>query len=75
MDKKQEATIIEQEDNIEIKRIVDTETKMTYMLLKGTLDNGFVAYIRLPMSSIFIFNSMYCYYSWWNCNNIYIKTI
>ena len=51
MDKKQEATIIEQEDNIEIKRIVDT-TKMTYMLLKGTLDNGFVAYIRLPMSSI-----------------------
>ena len=52
MDKKQEATIIEQEDNIEIKRIVDTETKMTYMLLKGTLDNGFVAYIRLPMSSI-----------------------
>ena len=33
MDKKQEATIIEQEDNIEIKRIVDTETKMTYMLL------------------------------------------
>ena len=52
MDKKQEATIIEKEDNIEIKRIVDTETKMTYMLLKGTLDNGFVAYIRLPMSSI-----------------------
>ena len=52
MDKKQEATIIEQEDNIEIKRIVDTETKMTYMLLKGTLDNGFVVYIRLPMSSI-----------------------
>lgn len=52
MDKKQEATIIEQEDNIEIRRIVDTETKMTYMLLKGTLDNGFVAYIRLPMSSI-----------------------
>ena len=52
MDKKQEATIIEKEDNIEIKRIVDTETKMTYMLLKGTLDNGFVVYIRLPMSSI-----------------------
>ena len=25
---------------------------MTYRLLKGTLDNGFVAYIRLPMSSI-----------------------
>ena len=44
MDKKQEATIIEKEDKIEIKRIVDTETKMTYMLLK--------VYIRLPMSSI-----------------------
>lgn len=52
MDKKQESSIIEEDDSIEIKKIVDTETKMTYMLLTGKLENDYVVYIRLPMASI-----------------------
>ncbi len=52
MDKKQQANILEKTDDIEIKKISDTETKITYMLLTGELENGYTTYIRLPMSSI-----------------------
>ena len=52
MDRNQESSIIEKNDNFEIKKILDNETKMNYMLLTGILDNDYVAYIRLPMSSI-----------------------
>ena len=52
MDRNQESSIVEKDDNIEIKKILDTETKMNYMLLTGTLDNGYVAYIRLPLATI-----------------------
>lgn len=50
--RKQEYSVIEQDDNVEIRKTIDTETKMTYMFLTGTMDNGYVVYIRLPMASI-----------------------
>ena len=52
IDRTQQSSILEKDDNIEIKKILDTETKMNYMLLTGTLDNGYVAYIRLPLAAI-----------------------
>ena len=52
IDRNQQSSILEKDDNIEIKKILDTETKMNYMLLTGTLENGYVAYIRLPLATI-----------------------
>ena len=52
IDRNQQSSILEKDDNIEIKKILDTETKMNYMLLTGTLENGYVAYIRLPLAAI-----------------------
>ncbi len=52
MDRMQESSLVEETDKIEIRKISDTETKITYMLLTGKLDNGYITYIRLPLSSI-----------------------
>ena len=44
--------LIEQSDNFVIKKIKDSKTGITYILLSSTLDNGYLLYIRIPISSI-----------------------
>ena len=52
INKTKEYQIIEETDNSQIRIIKDTETKTNYIMLSGTLDNGFETYIRIPISSI-----------------------
>lgn len=48
----------EQEDliyakkNVTIKKVKDEDTDIVYILLSGKLDNGYLLYIRIPVSSI-----------------------
>ena len=44
--------LIEQGDKFVIKEITDSKNKMTYVLLASTLDNGYLLYIRIPITSI-----------------------
>lgn len=44
--------LIEQSDNFVIKKINDSKNGITYILLSSTLDNGYLLYIRIPISSI-----------------------
>lgn len=44
--------IIEKGKNLVIKRIKDTQNGITYILLSGTLDNGYLLYIRIPITVI-----------------------
>ena len=44
--------LIEQSDNLVIKKIKDSKNGITYILLSSTLDNGYLLYIRIPISSI-----------------------
>ena len=43
--------LIEQSDNFVIKKIKDSKNGITY-ILSSTLDNGYLLYIRIPISSI-----------------------
>lgn len=52
INRKQEYTLIEEKDNLEIMKIRDTETNANYILLRGKLDNQYSTYIRIPISSI-----------------------
>jgi len=52
INKSQEYQILEETDNLQIRNIRDTETKINYIMLSGLLDNGFEMYIRMPLSSI-----------------------
>ena len=52
MYQKQQHQILEETDDFEIRKIIDTETKINYILLSGKLDNGYGTYIRIPLSSI-----------------------
>ena len=52
MNKKQDYQIIEETDDLQIRIIKDTETKVNYIMLSGRLDNGYETYIRIPLSSI-----------------------
>ena len=52
MNKNQEYQIIEEKEDLQIRIIKDTETKINYIMLSGKLDNGFETYIRIPLSSI-----------------------
>ena len=52
MNNKQEYEILEQTDNMQIRNIKDTETKINYIMLSARLDNGYETYIRIPLSSI-----------------------
>ena len=47
-----ESQILEETDDLQIRIIKDTETKINYIMLSGKLDNGFETYIRIPISSI-----------------------
>ena len=44
--------LIEQSDNFVIKKIKDSKNGITYILLSSTLDNGYLLYIRILISSI-----------------------
>ena len=44
--------LIEQSDNFVIKKIKDSKNGITYILSSSTLDNGYLLYIRIPISSI-----------------------
>jgi len=52
INKRQEYQILEETDNLQIRNVRDTETKINYIMLSGMLDNGFHTYIRIPLSSI-----------------------
>jgi len=44
--------IIEENSKFTIKRIKDTKTGISYILLSSTIDNGYLLYIRIPINSI-----------------------
>lgn len=44
--------IIEKEENMNIRRIKDTKNGITYVLLSAILDNGYLLYARIPITSI-----------------------
>ena len=44
--------IIEQNEDMTIRRIKDTKNGITYILLSGMLDNGYLLYVRIPITSI-----------------------
>ncbi len=52
INKKREYQIIEETESLEIMNIRDVETRINYIFLSGQLDNGYSAYIRLPIASI-----------------------
>ena len=43
---------IEENENYTIKSVQDTATGINYILLTGSLDNGYLLYIRMPIPSI-----------------------
>lgn len=44
--------VIESRENFSIKKMKDSKTSITYILLSATLDNGYLLYIRIPITSI-----------------------
>ena len=52
INRNKEYQIVEEEENLAIMNIKDTETRLNYMFLSGKLDNGYSIYMRLPISSI-----------------------
>ncbi len=44
--------MIEKEEDFTIKKIKDNKNDITYILLSATLDNGYLLYIRIPITSI-----------------------
>ena len=44
--------ILYQTQNYTIKRMRDNETQITYVLLSGSLDNGYQLYVRTPITAI-----------------------
>ena len=44
--------IIEEKNNYIIEKIRDSENDVTYILLSATLDNGYLLYVRLPITLI-----------------------
>ena len=44
--------IIEQNDKYTIKRLKDNKNQITYIVLSSILDNGYLLYIRIPITSI-----------------------
>ena len=45
-------TILYKNDKIIVRKTQDSKSEINYILLSGTLDNGYVLYIRIPISSI-----------------------
>lgn len=44
--------VIEKDGSFTIKKIKDSKNDITYILLSATLDNGYLLYIRIPITSI-----------------------
>ncbi len=44
--------IIEKDESFVIKRMKDSKNDITYILLSASLDNGYLLYIRIPITSI-----------------------
>lgn len=44
--------VIQKEESFTIKKIKDNKNDITYILLSATLDNGYLLYIRIPITSI-----------------------
>lgn len=44
--------VLEKGENFNIKKLKDTSTGITYVLLSARLDNGYLLYIRIPVTSI-----------------------
>lgn len=44
--------VIEKDKSFTIKKIKDSKNGITYILLSATLDNGYLLYIRIPITSI-----------------------
>ena len=44
--------VLENGEHLTIKKIKDTKNDITYILLSATLDNGYLLYIRIPITSI-----------------------
>lgn len=44
--------VIELDENLTIKKIKDSKNGITYVLLSATLDNDYLLYIRIPITSI-----------------------
>ena len=44
--------VLEEGENFNIKKMRDTKTGITYVLLSARLDNGYLLYIRIPVTSI-----------------------
>ena len=47
-----EGKVIEKSDDYVIKQIKDAKNGITYILLAATLDNGYIIYVRIPITSI-----------------------
>ena len=65
-------TILYKNEALMVRKIRDSRSGINYILLSGTLDNGYVLYIRMPVSlireSVKISNQFF-YLMRWNCNN------
>ena len=44
--------MLEENENYNIKKMKDTKTGISYILLSAKLDNGYLLYIRIPVTSI-----------------------
>ena len=51
-DLKNDDNIIYTDEDTIIRQIVDSKTKISFIVLSGKLDNGYLLYIRMPVSSI-----------------------
>lgn len=50
--KRNEESILEEDEKISIKRVAESTTGINYILLSGELDNGNIIYIRTPITLI-----------------------
>ena len=50
--KTQAGELIEKNEHFIIKKIKDTKNGVTYVVLAATLDNGYILYMRIPITSI-----------------------
>ena len=45
-------SILYNKDNVQIKRVIDNQTELSFILLSAELDNGYELYIRVAIASI-----------------------
>ncbi|MBR6033460.1 MAG: hypothetical protein IKP28_01765 [Clostridia bacterium] len=64
-------TILYKNEALMVRKIQDSRSGINYILLSGNLDNGYVLYIRMPLSSIresVKISNQFFYLMRWNCN-------